>query len=305
MTVSLGTAYRSFDGEVEASNTPTICRLHRFMPSPTFGHSSRDIVQIVNAVAEKGLRVRPNRVLALVKSIYRWGVSEDLIVIDPTQGIRRRVKERARDRVLSTDEIRHLWSALDQAPMSKSVVTAIRLALVTAARIGEVSCISKSELDLTPGKEIWTLPAQRSKNKEPHTLPLSRLAVVLIEAAVREAAGSDFLFPSPSKDMPIDAHAATRAMSRARAGLGIENIRLHDLRRSASTHMASLGVAPHVIERILNHTTGTFGGVTGVYNRFRYLPEMRAALDLWARHLEVILASENVAGYEVPLLADA
>ena len=64
------------------------------------------------------------------------------------------------------------------------------------------------------------------------------------------------------------------------------NFTLHDLRRTAATGMAKLGVAPHVVERILNHVSGTFGGVAGVYNRFAYVPEMRAALELWARHLD-------------------
>lgn len=66
---------------------------------------------------------------------------------------------------------------------------------------------------------------------------------------------------------------------------GVCDWTLHDLRRTAATHMAKLGVAPHVIERILNHTTGTLGGVAGIYNRFQYLPEMWAALELWAEHI--------------------
>ena len=75
-------------------------------------------------------------------------------------------------------------------------------------------------------------------------------------------------------------------MKPALAGtIDVQNWTLHDLRRSAATGMARLGVAPHVVERILNHASGTFAGVAGVYNRFEYLPEMRRALALWAEHV--------------------
>ena len=63
----------------------------------------------------------------------------------------------------------------------------------------------------------------------------------------------------------------------------------HDLRRTAATGMARLGVAPHIVERILNHSSGTFAGVAGVYNRFEYSPEMRAGLETWAAHVEKLI----------------
>ena len=66
---------------------------------------------------------------------------------------------------------------------------------------------------------------------------------------------------------------------------GIADWTLHDLRRTAATRMAELGVAPHVVEKLLNHTTGTFGGVAGIYNRFEYQKEIREALAIWAAHL--------------------
>ena len=72
---------------------------------------------------------------------------------------------------------------------------------------------------------------------------------------------------------------------------GVQGWTLHDLRRSAATHMGRLGVAPHVVERILNHASGAFRGVAGVYNRFQYLPEMREGLERWARHLDGLMSA--------------
>jgi len=78
---------------------------------------------------------------------------------------------------------------------------------------------------------------------------------------------------------------------------------LHDLRRTVATRMASLGIAPHVIERLLNHVTGTLGGVAGVYNRFKYREEVRAALVLWAGHLRQLVGPGFCAGSSTPTSA--
>lgn len=269
------------------------------------------IIQITNAVAERGikgrlnrpLRVRPNRVLSLIRTVFRWGVSEDLIANDPTAGIKPRAKEMARDRVLTPEEIRGLWFGLEKTGMDKRTLTAIRLALVTGQRIGEVSCINKSELDLTPGKAVWTLPSKRSKNKETHRTPLSKMAVGLIEEAAKTSAHSAFLFPvGPNKS--IAASAASKSMFWVRPSLGIENVRIHDLRRTAASYMAEMGVSPHTISLVLNHVSAAKGTITGeVYIKYGFDREKRQALELWAQRLEKILAGKDAADDDANVVA--
>lgn len=255
--------------------------------------SKRDVINILDSVADRGARHRSNRVFALVRSIYRWGIAEDLIQLDPTQGIRPRTAERPRDRVLSDEEVRILWHSLDDAPMGEAVATIVRLALVTGQRVGEVASMAKAELDLSVAKPMWTQPSRR-KNKEMTRVPLSPLAVKLVRDAVARSDSSPHVFPSPRGTSAISAHAATRAISRARPGFGIDHFRVHDLRRTAATGMASLEINPHTISLVLDHTSVTKGTVTGaVYNKYSYDRQKREALDTWGAQLEKIIAGKE------------
>lgn len=254
--------------------------------------SKRDIIHIIDIVAERGARYRSNRVFALVRSIYRWGVAEDLVNSDPTQGVRPRTVERPRERVLTDLEAVQFWRALDCSPMSASVATILRLALVTGQRIGEIAGMKKVELDLYPANPIWTQSGARRKNKELTRVPLSSLATVLVRDALALSGESDYVFPSPSGAGPISAHAATRALARARSSLEVDHFRVHDLRRTVATGMAALGINPHTISLVLDHVSVTKGTVTGaVYVKYSFDREKRAALEAWADHLSRLLGS--------------
>jgi len=254
--------------------------------------SKRDIIQIIDAVAGRGARYRSNRVFALVRSIYRWGVAEDLVNSDPTQGVCPRTVERPRERVLADLETVQFWRGLDSSPMSASVATILRLALVTGQRIGEVAGMTRAELDLTPSNPIWTQSGGRRKNKELTRVPLSPLATVLIGDALARSGQSVYVFPSPSGAGPISAHAATRALARARPSLEVDHFRVHDLRRTVATGMAALGINPHTISLVLDHVSVTKGTITGaVYVKYSFDREKRAALEAWSDHLSRLLES--------------
>ncbi|MGD9671447.1 MAG: tyrosine-type recombinase/integrase [Hyphomicrobiaceae bacterium] len=253
--------------------------------------AKRDIIQIIDNVAERGARVRSNRVLALVRAIYRWGIAEDLITFDPTQGVRPRTPERSRDRVLTNQEVSILWHALDHAPMGQSVATILKLALITGQRVGEIAGMTKAELDLSEANPTWTQAAVRRKNREVSRTPLSPLAVNLINEAIAPSGDSPYVFPSAKRDAPVTAHAATRAISRTRPTLGLDHFRVHDLRRTVATGMASLGINPHTISLVLDHISATKGTVTGaVYVKYSFDREKREALERWAEHLSGLIA---------------
>ena len=254
--------------------------------------------------APRRLTHRPNRVFELVRSIFRWGIGRDLLKADPTAGLAAPIrKEKARTRDLSADEIRTLWRALDRAPvkrafagqgafpMTRATALALKLALVTGQRIGEVAGMTDTELVLDGAAPIWTVPGERSKNGEPNRVPLSPLALELIAEARELAGDSPYLFPSPLGRGPIDAHAPTKALERARPTIGIPHFRVHDLRRTAATGMAELGVSPHTISLVLNHVSASKGTITGkVYVQYTYDREKRAALGAWGRQIALLTA---------------
>ena len=122
--------------------------------------TKREVVDLVKVVVTSGRGVRANRVLALVRSIFRWGVADDLIATNPSEGVKKRTKEKPRERVLTEDEVRLFWRTVedDEAPISEPLKLALKLALVTGQRIGMVMGMARAELDLA--KATWTVPAE-------------------------------------------------------------------------------------------------------------------------------------------------
>jgi integrase len=278
--------------------------------------TKRNIIRLLDTVVEKPdarslvkprkLTHRPNRVFALVRSIFRWAVGRDIIKSDPMLGLSPPIKkEKPRERDLTFEEMRTLWGALENAPlirpakgqagdfpMTYATALTLKLSLVTAQRIGEVTGIAQSELSLKDGEPMWIVPGSRTKNGRPNRVPLSRIALGLIAEAQELANGSPWLFPNPKNDGPIDSHAPTRALARARPAIGIPDFRIHDLRRTAATRMAEIDVSPHTISLVLNHVSATQGTVTGkAYVQYQYDREKRAALDAWGVRLGAIVAS--------------
>jgi integrase len=253
--------------------------------------TKRDVICIADRILERGARVRCNRALALMRSIFRWGMAEDLARQDPTFGVRDRTVERPRDRVLSEREIEVFWKRLPEAEMSEGVAIILQLALVTGQRVGMVSGMAKAELELDRAAPTWTLRGTRTKNRETMCVPLTELAIELIRRAIALSGESGFVFPSPMGNAAITPHAATRAMSRWRKTLQIKDFRVHDLRRTCATGMARLGVPRFHVSLVLDHVSVTHGTITGaVYDKYTYDAEKRAALEKWSTHLLRLLA---------------
>ena len=283
--------------------------------------AKRDVIRLLDEVAaqpdarkgrkpDRKMTHRPNRVFELIRAICRWAIGRDLLTVDPTFGLAPPIrKEKPRERDLSPDEIRRLWAALDKAPVSRAqphsegnfpmtrpTALAIKLALVTGQRIGEVACIAASELSLNEVAPLWTIPGDRTKNGQQNRVPLSPLALKLIAEASKLAGGDPWLFPSPNGDGPIDPHAPTRALARARDAIGLDDFRIHDLRRTAATRMAELGISPHTISMILNHVSARQGTITSkVYVQYSYDREKRDALVAWSARLDAIISPREPA----------
>jgi integrase len=187
--------------------------------------------------------------------------------------------------VLTDEELKQLWIALPNAlPRSKATQQIIKLCLLTGQRVGEVSGMHRNELDLNA--RTWTVPATRSKNKFPHEVPLSDLALAII----RETKGKEYLFPDMDKDGALTSNDVSKTIRRAQSRFGLAKWTPHDLRRSLATGMQRLGISPIVIGHVLSHRSVTKAGVTlGVYGHYDYAREKCEALDLWVAHLDGIV----------------
>jgi len=156
--------------------------------------------------------------------------------------------------------------------------------LLTGQRVGEVAGMQRDELDLRA--RIWTIPATRSKNGHAHDVPLSEDAL----AVIREATSKSFLFPDRGKNAGLTSHEVSKTIRRAQERFGLAQWTAHDLRRTAVTNMAKLGVSPIVLGHVINHRSVTKSGVTlSVYSQYDYAKEKREALELWAAHLNAIV----------------
>jgi integrase len=240
----------------------------------------RDINRVLDAVAARGSPIEANRVFADMRAAMRWAVGRGDLDRDPVAGMSAPSPQHSRDRVLSDAEIKQLWDALPTAlPNQIDCQRVLKLCLATGQRVGEVTGMQRGELDLR--KRIWALPAARVKNGHAHQVPLSDLAIIIIEQALADAGDREHLFALP----PV---AVARFAERVQ--FGIAHWTPHDLRRTALTQMAALGVEPVVLGHVANHRGTTRAGITlQVYVRHSFEAEKRRALDLWCDRLRAIV----------------
>jgi integrase len=265
----------------------------------------RDIARTIDVVLARDARVQARHVHGDLGAMLNWAVGRGTLDQNPAAGLPRPAPPASRDRVLSDVEIHKLWHALPTVfARNPSIARTLKLSLVTAARIGEVAAMKHAELDLKTA--TWTIPGTRSKNRAEHNIPLTDLALDIIREEIQDADNSRFVFPSPSGTGPLTLTtlAVAKALARAvaptgkhpRGRLGIAHFTAHDLRRSALTNLAKLGVAPMTIAHCANHRTITKAGITfGVYVQHNYEPEKRAAMNLWAARLAAIIDAQPAA----------
>ena len=245
----------------------------------------RDIIDLVEDVAASGRGYHANRTCAVLSKFFAWLVARDALTFSPVTGVERPHKEKTRSRVLTDDELRVLWLACGHEGASGE---AIRLMTLTGARRGEVGEMSRREVD--QDHQLWNLPAERTKNGRPHTIPLSTQAWTLIEARPRFA-GCDFVFAIDGKRAVNNWDEVKHRIS-AKAGITASSWRLHDLRRTCASGMQKLGIQVPVIEKALNHISGTFRGIVGVYQTHDYADEVCIALQRWADRVDEIVGGK-------------
>jgi integrase len=253
----------------------------------------RDVRRVVEPIERAGKLVSARHTFAAIRGMLRWAVEHEYLAANPMEAMRGPEISAPRERVLTDAEIATLWKALPGLPTS--YVRILQLALITGQRLGEVSGMRRGEVHLDRAE--WHLPGSRTKNKSPHVVPLSDMAADIIKAALADSAG-DALFPMCRVTV-----SSVVSQANKRGRFGIPQWSAHDLRRTALTGMARLGVAPIVLGHVANHRTTTRAGVTlAVYSRYTYDAEKRQALELWAERVAAIVEGRQSADV-IPLAA--
>ncbi len=239
----------------------------------------RDVNDLLDVVVARGSHVMANRTLANLRKLFNWCVSRGIITASPCEGISAPHREKARDRVLSDDELIALFNAAKQ--MGGAFGAIMQMLILTAQRRNEVSEMTWNELDLD--NDLWTIPGSRTKNEKPHFVHLSEQASAVLSSVLNVGA---FTFTSNGKT-PFSGFS--KAKKRLDELTSVTDWRLHDIRRTVTSGMAQLGIAPHVADKILNHQSGTISGVAAVYQRHEFLDERKTALDAWRNYVQSLL----------------
>lgn len=246
--------------------------------------SGGDIVTMVERIAERSDTVA-RRAFEIVSVIYSHGVAKHLVKDNPCAGLKlsailgKRQVRRARIK-LTEDEVRAVLAGLPS--LGRVNELAIKILLATCVRKGELIKAQWKHVDLKGA--IWTIPDENSKTRKGFAVPLAPTVVDWFKQLRELAGGSAWVLPGQSGSARRDRHinAVTFNVALARLDCNARAFSPHDLRSTARSHLAALGVDIIVAERCLNHS---LGGLVAVYDQHDYLTERRKALELWAAFL--------------------
>lgn len=242
-----------------------------------------DVVALLDDIVRRGSPVQANRTLATVRKMFNWALEREVVEFNPATGVSRPGgKERPKERTLDTGEISHLWQAIDtRQDLPGWLGKALKLTLLTGARPGEILNLRWEQY-----RDGWfDLGADDTKNGHPTRIYFPGLA-----RRVLGEAGTCGLVFVKADGKPAAVYDLS-AWLRRKDNLGLPHWRAHDLRRTCTTGLAGLGVAPHIIDKILNHVPR---GVTERhYNKHTYGAEISAALEAWATEIGAAINRHN------------
>ncbi len=257
-----------------------------------------EIIDLRDGLLKEGKPYAAERTVTELKRFFRWCVDHGKLDASPAALVASpfaKGERKSRDRKLDEQEIAVLWPAFEV--MEYPFGHYLKLLLITGQRRSEVATMRWSEIDLD--KHLWTIPKEKTKSEREHDVPLSGLAMELLGSCPRFNAG-DFVFSSTGGERPISGFSKLKKVADVEAkkiaeeisAPAVERWRLHDFRRTMTTMLAEIGIKPHILGAVINHSPGSLHGVTAVYNRYQYLPEKKHALEAWGRKLETIIRPE-------------
>jgi integrase len=282
----LGLAYPPTRGEPTRIKGGLCARWNDKPIADIDGHDIHSLIDETRRSGAPGLErrsdgpteARARVMLSCLSKMFSWLVQHRRVSQNPCKDVHRPEASPARDRVLTDAEIVKFWRAADAE--RKELSALLKLLLLTGCRLNEVAGMTRAEL--SDDGATWNIPGARTKNKRPHVVPLAPLARKMV------GTGSEgFVFTTTGRS-PVSGWSKIKR--RLDEAMKIPPWRLHDLRRTAATGMAEIGIAPHIVEAALNHISGAKAGVAGTYNRAAYAEEKRAALERWASHVQGLVS---------------
>jgi integrase len=249
--------------------------------------SRADVHELLDGIVDRGAPIAANRILAAFRRMCAWAVERDIVKASPCDGVKSPSVARSRDRVLTDEELRAVWQAAESIGWPFGPL--VKLLILSGQRRDEVAEMRWSEVDFDA--KTWTLPRTRAKNDVEHAVPLSDAAIEILKTLPRVASKSGYVFTT-NGTAPVSGFArAKERLDAALAGVspGMAPWVIHDLRRTLASGCARLGINLPVIEKVLNHVSGSFRGIVGVYQRHSFADEKRVALETWGRFVEQIV----------------
>lgn len=253
---------------------------------PIANIKKKDVIALLDKLMANNRPYAANNVFIPLRKLFNWAAERDIIEFSPCTHIKLPVQPTQRDRVLTDAEIKAVWGACDT--MGYPFGNLMQLLLVTGQRRGELARLRWKEVSLE--EKIIRLPPERVKVNRAHEVPLSALAIEILGKLPRFKAEDDgdegemFVFTTTGGRRPFSGFSKSKDVIGEQSKTS--GWRIHDLRRTAATNMAKLGVPVATISKVLNHAET---GVTAIYNRHTYLPEKTEALEKWASHLRSII----------------
>ncbi|MBB5745647.1 tyrosine-type recombinase/integrase [Brevundimonas variabilis] len=264
----------------------------------------QEVKALLRAQYAKGARTTVNRTHAVIRQIFNYAISEDLVQVNPATGFSRFAEERPRETIWKDVELRSLWVGLSDpaalrapgggyANVGEAMCIAIKLVLLLGQRRTEIAGMEVEELDFEA--RVWRIRSERMKGGRAHIVPLSDAAVALIRKAIALASeGQDqaprYVFPTNRhEDRAIRSMSLSLALQRTRNALGLGQATLHDMRRTVSTNLTSerCGVSPFIRSKVLGHIDAGGGAMVSMthYDVNDYVAEKRRALEIWTKVL--------------------
>lgn len=293
-SITFPTAFDVFIAEKEKSRRARTIKDYRRLINLHFPFKGQ-LAEIKHHDIERRLvriksRSEHNHALQNAKTFFTWAQKRRYIPDNPTIGFTKH-KLPNRARVLTDAELKSIWEATAEPTIHNTIV---RLLILTGQRKGEIAKLRPEYY--SHNQQTICLPSEVTKNGREHTFPISTQAASLL--AICHSDGSALV--SGRLLFPARGHSSKHfnGWSKSKAALdkacGVKSWRLHDLRRTFRTLHGKLKTPPHIAERLVNHISAQTD-VEIIYDQYKYLPEMREAMDAYQSYLLKLLKGDTIS----------
>lgn len=266
-------AYRQKNRAATGDETKRLLRRHFKFKKAVADITTDDVTTVIDGITAPS---SATHTFVAARTLFNWLVRRRHISSSPMQGLELPHRAVARDRVLTEEELVAVWNAA-----TSDLGDLVHLLILTGQRVGQFTALRGSWIDRE--KHLITWPPEAMKSNRPHNIPYADGVKEIIERRYRDG----FMFTGQNPEKPF----TNFSMAKRRYDLDcqIPAWTLHDLRRTFATHNA-VWTPPHVLERILAHSSGQISGVAAIYNRHSYQAEMRSAFQQWEEKLQSLLS---------------